>query len=91
MAQSIQIPPEHLLFFFLKKAAIVQHWGQQFHTKTPECVKGVQMPHPGDEANGMCPSKEAQNRTQCVNGRNSINSVLAKVKNNNKVLDKNVC
>ena len=49
------------------------------------------MPHPGDEANGMCPSKEAKNRTQCVNGRNSINSVLAKVKNNNKVLDKNVC
>ena len=49
------------------------------------------MPHPGDEANGMCPSKEAKNRTQCVSGRNSINSVLAKVKNNNKVLDKNVC
>ena len=48
------------------------------------------MPHPGDEANGMCPSKEAKNRTQWVNGRNS-NSVLAKVKNNNKVLDKNVC
>ena len=72
---------------FLRKAAIVQQWGQQIHTKTPECVKGVQMPHPGDEANGMCPSKEAKNRTQCVNGRNSINSV----KNNNKVLDKNVC
>ena len=49
------------------------------------------MPHPGDEAKGMCPSKEAKNRTQCVNGRNSINSVLAKVKNNNEVLDKNVC
>ena len=42
------------------------------------------MPHPGDEANGMCPSKAAKNRTQCVNGRNSINSVLAKVKNNKK-------
>ena len=24
------------------------------------------MPHPGDEANGMCPSKEAKNRTQSV-------------------------
>ena len=24
------------------------------------------MPHPGDEANGMCPSKEAKNRTQNV-------------------------
>ena len=47
------------------------------------------MPHPGKEANGVCPSKEAKNRTQCVSGRNSINSVLAKVKNNNKVLDKN--
>ena len=32
------------------------------------------MPHPGKEANGMRPSKEAKNRTQCVkNGRNSIN------------------
>ena len=31
------------------------------------------MPHPGKEANGMCPSKEAKNRTQCVSGRNSIN------------------
>ena len=72
MAQSIPIPPEHLSVF-LRKAAIVQHWGQQFHTKTPECGKGVQMPRPGDEANGMCPSKEAKNRTQCVNGQNSIN------------------
>ena len=66
MAQSIPIPLEHLLFFFLRKAAIVQQCGQQIHTKTPEWGKGVQMPHPGDEANGMCPSKEAKNRTQNV-------------------------
>ena len=31
------------------------------------------MPHPEKEANGMCPSKEAKNRTQRVSGRNSIN------------------
>ena len=31
------------------------------------------MPHTGKEANGMCPSKEAKNRTQCASGRNSIN------------------
>ena len=72
MAQSIPIPLEHLSVF-LRKAAIVQQWGQQIHTKTPEWGKGVQMPHPGKEANGMCPSKEAKNRTQCVSGRNSIN------------------
>ena len=72
MAQSIPIPPEHLSVF-LRKAAIVQHWGQQFHTKTPEWGKGFQMPHPGDDANGMRLSKEAKNRTQCVNGRDSIN------------------
>ena len=75
MAQSIPIPtppPEHLSVF-LRKAAIVQQWGQQIHTKTSEWGKGLQMPHPGDEAKGMCPSKEAKNRTQCVSGRKSIN------------------
>ena len=72
MAQSIPIPPEHLPVF-LRKPAIVQQWGQQIHTKTPGWGKGVQMPHPGKEANGMGPSKEAKNRTQCVSGRNSIN------------------
>ena len=63
MAQSIQISPKHLSAF-PRKAAIVQHWGQQIDTKTPEWGKGVQMPHPGKEANGMCPSKEPKNRTQ---------------------------
>ena len=72
MAQSIPIPLVHLSVF-LRKAAIVQQWGQQIHTETPEWGKGVQIPHPGKEANGMCPSKEAKNRTQCVSGRNSIN------------------
>ena len=55
MAQSIPIPPEHLSFF-LRKAAIVQQWGQQIHTKTPGWGKGVQMPHPREEAKGMRPS-----------------------------------
>ena len=63
MVQSIPIPPEHLSVF-RRKAAIVQQWDQQIHTKTPEWGKGVQMPHPGKEANGMRPSKEAKNRTQ---------------------------
>ena len=72
MAQSIPIPPEHLSVF-LRKPAIVQQWGQQIHTKTPECGKGVQMPHPGKEAKGTCPSKEAKDSTKCVSGRNSIN------------------
>lgn len=31
------------------------------------------MPHPGNDANGMRPSKEAKIRTQCVSGRNSNN------------------
>ena len=72
MAQSIPIPPEHSSVF-LRKAAIVQHWVQQIHTKTPGCGKGVQIPHPGNEANGMRPSKEAKNHTQRVSGRNSFN------------------
>lgn len=57
MAQSIQIPPEHLSFFFLRKAAIVQYWGQQIHAKTPEWGKRVKMPHPEDEVKGMLFSK----------------------------------
>ena len=52
MAQSIPIPPEHLSVF-LKKAAIVQQWGQHIHTKTPEWGKGLQMPQAGDEEKGM--------------------------------------
>ena len=71
MAQSIPIPPGAFVSFSWEN--IVQQWGQQIHTKTPECGKGVQMPHPGKEANGTCPSKEAKNSTKCVSGRNSIN------------------
>ena len=44
MTHSIPIPPEHLSFFFLRKAAIVQQWGQPIHTKTPEWGKRVKMP-----------------------------------------------
>ena len=55
MAQSIPIPPEHLSFF-LRKAITVQQWGQQIHTKTPGWGKGVQMPHPREEAKRMRPS-----------------------------------
>ena len=72
MIQSIPIPPEHFSVF-LRKAATVQQWGQQIHTKTPACGKGVKMPLPGKEANGMRPSKEVKNRTQCVSGLKSIN------------------
>ena len=49
--------PRAFVIFFLRKAAIVQHWGQQIHTKTPEWGKRLKMPHPEEEVKGMLFSK----------------------------------